>query len=154
MLRLTVAEAAKLTKRQRKPVKRIRLTTATWEATVEPGRIWIQIPELPPSLNVWSRQHWTTRSKEVARLSADLTMLRLAHKIPTVAKPRVQVVYYFPTKRRRDADNYAPKYLLDGLRYSGIIADDNSEVLQLPQPEFHVDRERPRTEIYITEWEV
>jgi Holliday junction resolvase RusA-like endonuclease len=151
-IRLTAAQAARLTKRQGVKLTKLRPTAATWDATVSPGRIWISIPELPPTLNEWSRQHWSVRSSEVARLSSDLTMLRLKYKIPITARPRVQVVYYFSMKRRRDPDGYTPKFLLDGLRYAGIISDDNADVLQLPQPEFRIDHEKPRTEIYITEW--
>ncbi len=149
MIRLTAAEFAGLTRRRRP-----RLTPATWDARVDPSRIWISIPELPPSLNEWSRQHWTVRDREVARLSGDLTRLRQAFRIPMVEMPRVQLIYYFATRRHRDPDNYAGKFILDGLRHAGIIADDRDGVLQLPQPEFHVDRERPRTEILITEWRV
>jgi Holliday junction resolvase RusA-like endonuclease len=88
----------------------------------------------------------------VEEMTENLTGLRRAFRIPRVERPRVQLVYYFATRRHRDPDNYTGKFILDGLRHAGIIADDNSEVLQLPQPEFHVDRERPRTEILITEW--
>jgi Holliday junction resolvase RusA-like endonuclease len=145
MFHLTAAEGAQLTKRKR-------ITQDTWGARLDPGSIWISIPELPPSLNVWSRKHWSARSREIARLTTDLTRLRMAYRIPCIARPRVQLVYYFADKRRRDPDNYTPKHLLDGLRHAGIIADDNVEVLQLPQPEFKVDRDQPRTEIFITEW--
>lgn len=149
MLRLTAAQAARLTKRHR-PLS----VQATWDARAEPGRIWISIPELPPSLNEWSRRHWTVRAEAVETLTDELAKLRMAFRIPKVELPRVQLVYYFATRRHRDPDNYAGKFLLDGLRHAGIIADDNAEVLQLPQPEFKVDWERPRTEILITKWRV
>jgi len=61
-------------------------------------------------------------------------------------------VYYFRTNRRRDQDNYAPKQLLDSMRKAGILADDNAEVLRLLPVEFQVDKDRPRTEVFVREW--
>ena len=126
-----------------------------WDAKVDLGpplSIWICVPELPPSLNEWSRKFWTARHEMVLEMTNNLRLLALAKKIPRVEKAQVQLVYYFRDNRRRDPDNYAPKFLLDGLRKSGIIAEDNSRVLRLPQPEFRLDRARPRTEVWITEW--
>jgi len=150
MLHLTEKEAADLglIKRRKKISKPVQ---ATWDAKVESGRIWINLP-IPPSLNKWSRRHWSERSRQVTELSAALSRLRIAFRIPKVERPRVQLIYYFATNRRRDPDNYMGKMILDSLRHAEIIADDNSKVLQLPQPEFRVDREKPRTEILITEW--
>ena len=35
---------------------------------------------------------------------------------------------------------------------AGILADDNADVLRLLPVEFRVDRERPRTEVFVREW--
>ena len=126
-----------------------------WDARVDPGPpllIWICVPSLPPSLNVWSRKHWRVRHRLVEEMTNNLRLLALAKKIPRIEKAEVKMVYYFRDNRRRDPDNYAPKFLLDGLRKSGIIAEDNSRVLRLPQPVFEVDGKDPRTEVWITEW--
>lgn len=126
-----------------------------WDAKVNLGpplSIWICVPELPPSLNEWSRKFWTARHEMVLEMTNNLRLLALAKKIPRVEKAEVQLVYYFRDNRRRDPDNYAPKGILDGLRKSGIIAEDNARVLRLPQPEFRVDRLQPRTEVWISEW--
>ncbi|MDR3599389.1 MAG: hypothetical protein P4L49_02720 [Desulfosporosinus sp.] len=127
-----------------------------WDALVNPEpplSIWICIPELPPSLNVWSRKHWRVRHALVEEMTNNLRLLAMAYKIPRIEKAEVRLVYFFRDNRRRDPDNYAPKFLLDGLRKSGIIAEDNFKVLRLPQPEFKVDGKNPRTEVWITEWE-
>jgi crossover junction endodeoxyribonuclease RusA len=128
--------------------------TVTWQATVthNPLRIWLCIPALPPSLNVWSRKHWRIRHAQVKALTTNLLGLRLENGLPKVERPRVQLVYYFRDNRKRDPDNYAGKFILDGLRHAGIIADDNAGVLRLPQPEFQVDKQRPRTEVFVSEW--
>jgi len=129
--------------------------SAIWDAKAEHGpplSIWICVPKPPPSLNVWSRQHWRVRHRNVEEMTNNLRLLAMAMKLPQVQKARVQLVYYFKDKRRRDPDNYAGKFILDGLRKAEIIADDNAGVLKLPQPEFRVDRQNPRTEIIITDW--
>ena len=56
-----------------------------------------------------------------------------------------------PRDISRDVDNVAYKIILDGLRYTGIIADDTWK-----QMSFMVDgdiaRNAPRTEIYVVEY--
>ncbi|MBW2672148.1 MAG: RusA family crossover junction endodeoxyribonuclease [Deltaproteobacteria bacterium] len=85
-------------------------------------------------------------------MTNNLRLLALAANIPKIERAEVRLVYYFKDQRRRDPDNYAGKFILDGLRKAGIISDDNAGVLRLPQPEFRVDRQAPRTEVWITEW--
>lgn len=126
-----------------------------WDARVEstsPPSIWICIPTLPPSLNEWSRKHWRVRHRAVEEMTNNLRLLALAVNMPKIERAEVRLVYYFRDRRRRDPDNYAGKFILDGLRKAGIISDDNAGVLRLPQPEFMVDRQAPRTEVWITEW--
>jgi len=126
-----------------------------WEARVEgksPLSVWLCIPALPPSLNEWSRQHWRVRHRAVEEMTDTLRLLAIEAGSPKFERAEVQLVYYFKHQRRRDPDNYVPKFVLDGLRKAGIIADDNAEVLRLPQPEFRVDRARPRMEVFIKAW--
>lgn len=127
----------------------------TWNAKVYPGpprQVWISIPTLPPSLNVWTRKHWRIRHQEVKEMARNLKLLALSFNIPCFEKAEVKLTYYFRDKRRRDPDNYVGKFILDGLRKAGIIAEDNAEVLKLPQPEFKIDPQAPRTEVIIREW--
>lgn len=62
----------------------------------------------------------------------------------------VEIKYYFKTKSRHDADNYAGKFLLDGLTEAKVIADDSMDHIRL-----HIsgdyDRKNPRTVITIKE---
>jgi len=131
-------------------------TLARWDARLEPGpprRIWLSIPYTPPSLNVWSRQHWSYRKRQVDEISGCLRWLAVVERLPCFARARVEVVYYFRDTRRRDPDNFTPKTFLDGIRHAGLISDDNAAVLELPQARFEVDRQAPRTEVWITELE-
>ena len=62
----------------------------------------------------------------------------------------MRLTYYFPTKGRRDPDNYSGKMILDGLTAAGIIADDSFGNITL-ELRGEYDRENPRTEIEIEE---
>lgn len=58
------------------------------------------------------------------------------------------VVHYFPDKRRRDADNYAGKFLLDGLTKAGVIVDDDlKHITTIIIGRY--DKNDPRTEITV-----
>lgn len=129
-------------------------TQAKWDAEVTPEETRITIPGELPSLNQWSRQHWAKRKEKLDNLTGCMRLLALAFKIPRYERPQVRVVYYFRVKRRRDKDNYAPKFILDALRYAGIIAEDNADVLELLPVEFEVDAVSPRVEVWIKEREL
>jgi len=114
--------------------------TLEWDARIEPdGSVWLCVPGEPVSLN----QLNTTTG---------LRILKMTYKLPCFDCAEVQVVYYFRTNRRRDQDNFAPKLLLDAMREAGILADDNAEALRLLPVEFRVDKQRPRTEVFVREW--
>lgn len=59
-----------------------------------------------------------------------------------------QIVYY-PTNRRHDVDNSTPKFILDGLVESGMIVDDDMRHIAKLILECGIDKEHPRTELYI-----
>lgn len=63
---------------------------------------------------------------------------------------QVHIRYFFPTAARHDADNYAGKFLLDGLTKAGIIIDDDLKHITTTISG-DVDRKNPRTEITIKE---
>lgn len=122
----------------------------------ETGAAVLRIPYGMVSLNVWKSWHWSERDQWLSALTSATSLCRsaliLAHpgeaeRLP-YPKARVQVVHHFARTRRRDPDNYAPKSLLDALRYSGWIQDDNAQVLDLPQPAFITDG-KIETEVHI-----
>lgn len=123
---------------------------AIWDIGQDGGAWIIIIPLLPPSLNKWIRMHWAAKGGFTRELTNNLRMVAMAYQIPQFGKCTVQIRYYFPTARRRDADNYAGKALLDSLRYAGILTDDDHKTITLPEPVIEVDRLRPRTEVWIT----
>lgn len=56
---------------------------------------------------------------------------------------------YYSTGRRHDTDNSCPKFIIDGLCESGLLADDDSDHVASLLLKCFVDKDRPRTEIYI-----
>lgn len=66
-----------------------------------------------------------------------------------IEKCEVHQIIYYPTNRRHDTDNSTPKFILDGLVDGGMIVDDDSTHITKLTLECAVDRERPRTELYI-----
>lgn len=57
---------------------------------------------------------------------------------------------FFPTRGRRDPDNYSGKFILDGLVQAGIIKDDSFECINL-RLKASYDKDNPRTEIEVEE---
>lgn len=103
-----------------------------------------------PSLNDWAmlrgarftvnriKQEWTAKILDVAR------------GIEPVRGPVVvTVTYFFPDDRRRDLDNYVPKFILDGLVEAGVIEGDDSETVFDLRTRIRIDPMNPRTRIKI-----
>lgn len=65
-------------------------------------------------------------------------------------KAIVKITYYFPTRHRRDPDNYSGKFLLDGLVQAGVIEDDSFSNIDLIL-KGKLDRDNPRTVIEVKE---
>jgi Holliday junction resolvase RusA-like endonuclease len=149
MLHLTPGQARKMGIKNKPRQPKIKYTQATWEVVKIPGCIKLTIPENMPSLNEWKLWHPMKQNIHKQLLTRDLKILFVKAGVATLERARIQVVHYHHSNRRRDEDNYAPKFLLDALRYAGFIAEDNSEVLQLMEPEFRIDKEAWRTEVFI-----
>ena len=111
------------------------------------------INDIPPSLNKFlgnSNNFNIYREKKIewewlTRLAIGINKPKIPYK-----KSIVTVTYYFKTKARHDPDNYAPKFLMDGLVKSGVLVDDSFDNVKLVI-EGGYDKENPRTEIEIQE---
>ena len=66
-----------------------------------------------------------------------------------IKRCEIRQVIYYPTNRRHDIDNSTPKFVLDGLVESGMIVDDDCTHITKLTLECGVDKEHPRTELYI-----
>jgi len=109
------------------------------------------IPAIPPSLNKFAGRQNVHAYRRQKQEWKDMVKL-LCRPVPAQPLERaiVTLTYYFPTRARRDSDNYAGKMILDGLTAAGIIADDSFNCIELVlRGEY--DKANPRTEITVTE---
>jgi len=114
--------------------------------------IRLTIPGVPPSLNATAGRLnvWDYRANKKKWTEAVMWAIRAAKARPERPYSRavVTITYFFPTAARHDADNYAGKYLLDGLTRGGVIVDDDLKHISTTI-RGEIDRERPRTEIEV-----
>lgn len=61
----------------------------------------------------------------------------------------MEFVTYYKTNRRHDVDAACPKFILDGFAESGFIVDDDNKHLLSLLLRCYVDKENPRTEIFV-----
>ncbi|HIE11917.1 MAG TPA: hypothetical protein EYP63_00565 [Desulfotomaculum sp.] len=114
------------------------------EAHVEGGVVRLVLGDyLPVISDVRSpkmRLHWTTLvAQAVGTLST----------VPRFTRAFCVIVPYRP-RPRWDPDNVVYKYILDGVRYTLLCGDDTHQNM-LFAVIGAVDRENPRTEVYIAE---
>jgi Holliday junction resolvase RusA-like endonuclease len=103
-----------------------------------------------PSLNKWSRWHWSKKNRIKKEWIKEIGWLCKKYNEPNLENALVEIVYYFDNKHSRDKDNYTPKFILDGLTKAGIIADDDDDNIFLNW-KIKYDEENPRTVITITD---
>lgn len=155
MVRLTFVQARRagiLPKKREERTQPCKISKAVWNVRKLPDGILFIIPENMVSINVWKNKwHWTKQRDYQKRLTEEIKKLALMVRRPTMERARVEVTHYFRVRRTRDKDNQVPKFILDALRYAGVIAEDNADVLELPEPVFKIDKTAWRTEIYIRE---
>lgn len=114
--------------------------------------IKLVIPEIPNSNNKYmGNSHSYHIYKNDKKHWEELITYIANNKIPNnpIEKAIVTITYYFPTRHRRDPDNYSGKMILDPLVRCGILEDDSfSNIVNLNLIGDY-DKENPRTEIKI-----
>lgn len=101
---------------------------------------------LPPTLNEYSRAHWSRQRKWV-RVAA-------GYIVEQVGKPhskesgKVRVTVQQYRRHPTDRDGATPKVILDALVRLGWARDDSEQWMETVLPAVKVDR-HPRTEITI-----
>lgn len=111
----------------------------------------------PPSLNQFAGREnsWEYRKAKSYWTQLVWATCRASKERP--AEPYkladVEIMYYFSTRGRHDADNYAGKFLLDGLTKAGVIVDDDLAHIHLDIKQGGVDKRQPRTVITVREVE-
>lgn len=116
----------------------------------------ISFGETPKSLNAGgagSRRHWAVGYKEKKRWQDIWTTLLLEAKVPKgMTRVQVNATLYFPTKHRRDVENYRTsltKPLADAFVSGGWLPDDTAEFFTLGRLDILHDRFGPVTVLTI-----
>lgn len=61
----------------------------------------------------------------------------------------IEVKTFYRINRRHDVDNSVIKFILDGFSESGFIVDDDYKHLKSLKLECGIDKNNPRTEIFV-----
>jgi len=116
---------------------------------------WIlNIPMVPPSANVYIRQHWATRAKLRDEWHLAVWALCNEARVTPLDKCTINCTIYFRDKRKRDLDNFEftlKKLIQDALVRIGIIPDDTPDHITWKNVSLGHDEIKPRTEIIISE---
>ncbi|MBP2635023.1 MAG: hypothetical protein H6Q72_930 [Firmicutes bacterium] len=131
MLRLSTSEARKLGIVVNKKTGCAKMKRKRPEPVVkqESGKLTVVIYDIPPSLNDWKDLHWAAKAK--VKKQWENLLIVLLRGCKQVERPVVRIIYYPDIDRSRDKDNYTPKFLMDGLKKSGVIRDDSTKVVDL-----------------------
>ena len=116
----------------------------------------ITLKGVPPSLNQFAGREnsWEYRKAKAYWTQLVWATCRASKERPAAPYQMadVEIMYYFQDKRQHDPDNYAGKFLLDGLTKANVIADDSFDHIRL-----HIaggyDKREPRTVITVREAE-
>ena len=116
--------------------------------------IKIVIPDIPPSLNVWSWMHWSKASQIKKQWEKDIYYTSHQQRYDNreslpYEKAKVRITFYFKTHANRDFDNMNLKFPLDGLVKAGVIADDSTKVIGQVEIVPAYDKNNPRVEIEV-----
>ncbi len=114
------------------------------------------INDIPPSNNKFMGKGSVNKQRfeyqDIKKQWAMLVRLAVGRDKPkqAIEKAIVTITYYFPNRIRRDPDNYAGKFINDGLVKAGVLEDDSFNNIHLVLKGDY-DKENPRTEIEIKE---
>lgn len=101
---------------------------------------------IPPSMNEFMVMGRAQRNSEKQRWKEFVSWLvaDLGLSNTQINRCRVELMYYFHDKRKRDYDNYSGKFVFDGLTASGLLVDDSYFVIESLTIRAEVDRSNPR----------
>lgn len=113
------------------------------------GDLRYMIPEVPPGNNKYiGRMNRWGYQEEKKRWECLIQYLCVPKPERPIQKAKVTLRYFFPTRGRRDPDNYSGKMILDGLVRAGILLDDSFSCIELVLLGGY-DKKNPRTEITV-----
>lgn len=99
-------------------------------------RVLIDIPDFPSSYNKYMGRGG--KKEHIVDYQEEKVMWAWLVRANIKKKPKrpfnkaiVHITYHFDDNRRRDPDNYAGKFILDGLVLAGVIKDDSFDCIDL-----------------------
>ena len=106
---------------------------------------------IPPSLNQWMvmRRFEMNHQKQVWKDFGMWLVRENNLQDKKIEKCSITMEYFFPDKRRRDADNYTPKNLFDSFTASGLLVDDDFIHLESLTIKGYYSKGHPKTVITI-----
>lgn len=109
----------------------------------------------PPSINEWMVMIRPQMNSNKQKWKEFIVWLINKYKLTNkkINKAIITFTYYFKTRVRHDADNYAPKNIMDGFTKSGLLVDDDFSHIEMLCIKGGYDKNNPRTEILIEELE-
>jgi Holliday junction resolvase RusA-like endonuclease len=107
---------------------------------------------IPPSLNAWMimKRPQMNNEKQKWKEFGIWLVNKYGYSNSQLENVIITFTYYFNSKRRHDPDNYTPKFAMDFLVESGLLKDDNFNMVELRLKSGY-DKENSRTEILIEE---
>lgn len=108
---------------------------------------------IPPSLNQWMVMPRMKANNEKQKWKEFIIWVitdKYKYNNLMIEKAKVTYTYYFPTKTRRDADNYNGKFINDGITESKLWIDDDFAHISTTINGGY-DKKNPRVEILIEE---
>lgn len=82
-----------------------------------------ELPDVHPSLNVWTRMHWAKRNELKKQWENDAYYSAKQAGLKMIEFPVEIFIEYHHPKTCVDLDNYTPKFILDGLK--SLLVDDS-----------------------------
>ena len=101
------------------------------------------------SLNVWTNQNKYKKNDIKQEYGNFIKYIIDKYELQNenIGKTSLECKFFFKTKHRKDLDNLAPKFFLDGLVNCGFLEDDSCEKLNPLILSFGgYDKENPRVE--------
>lgn len=117
-------------------------------------REWtIVLPWDKPPLSLNDRMHYQSKAKWTRMIRTVAWAEALRHRIPALARCRVQLVYAPRDGRVRDEDNLTAtaKPLYDGIVDAAVVPDDGPVFMLKPTPRIVAPSQPPRLWLVVTE---
>lgn len=103
------------------------------------------------SINKWTRMRRPEMNASKQKWNEFILWVLKKKKLENlrISSCEMEILLYFPTKARHDADNYTPKFINDALVESGLLPDDSFSVIKSLKICGFYDKENPRIEIHL-----